>query len=163
MKTVLLLRHAKSSWSDKGLEDHERPLNKRGRSAAPKMGALLLDADLTPDLVMPSSAVRARQTAELAAEAAGYEGEIAPVADLYLAEPSAYLDALAQLPETVRLPLLIGHNPGIGELVGWLTGQEVSMPTAALAVVDLEGDSWADAVGSHRGTLRDYWIPRELA
>ena len=162
MKTVLLLRHAKSSWSDQGLDDHDRPLNKRGRLAAPKMGNLLLEAELTPDLVMPSSALRARQTAALVAEAVGYDGQIEPQADLYLAAPSASLHELARRPETVELPLLIGHNPGIEELVGWLTGQEVAMPTAALAVVELEGDSWAEAAEGHTGSLRDYWIPREL-
>ncbi len=162
MKTVILLRHAKSSWADGDLEDHERPLNKRGRSAAPKMGRQLLEAELTPDLVIPSTALRARQTADLVAEASGYEGDVAPVEDLYLAAPSVYLEELARLPEAVQLPLLVGHNPGIGELVGWLTGQEVSMPTAALAVIDLEGDSWAEAAARHAGSLRDYWIPREL-
>jgi phosphohistidine phosphatase len=162
MKTVLLMRHAKSSWSDGGLDDHDRPLNKRGRSAAPKLGRLLLEADLTPDLVMPSTARRARETAELVAQAADYEGELVPTEDLYLAAPSVYMEEIARLAEQVTLPLLIGHNPGIGELVGWLTGQEVAMPTAALAVVDLEGDCWVDAAQGHTGSLRDYWIPREL-
>jgi len=162
MKTVLLMRHAKSSWSDQDLDDHDRPLNKRGRAAAPRLGQKLLETDLTPDLIVPSTARRARETAELLAEAASYEGHIVPVQDLYLAAPSGYLDEIACLDESILRPLFIGHNPGIGELVGWLTGREVAMPTAALAVVELDGQSWVDAARSHKGALRDYWIPREL-
>ena len=85
MKTLLLLRHAKSSWKDESLTDHDRPLNKRGKKTAPLMGHLLREKNLVPDLVVSSTAVRARSTAEAAAEACGYPGEITLTDELYLA------------------------------------------------------------------------------
>jgi phosphohistidine phosphatase len=76
MKTLLVLRHAKSSWNDTSLDDHERPLNKRGRRDGPRMGELVREHRLTPDIIISSDAVRARRTAEAVAEAARYAGEI---------------------------------------------------------------------------------------
>src|SRR5512137_2550352 len=102
MKTLLLMRHAKSSWKDTELEDLQRPLNKRGRRLAPRMGELLREKELVPQLIYSSNAVRARQTAEFLAGATGYTGDIRYQESLYLAEPSAYLDAIAQSPDSME-------------------------------------------------------------
>src|SRR6185436_11034634 len=99
MKTLLLLRHAKSSWKHSELADHDRPLNKRGKWTAPLMGALLLDEDLIPDLILCSSAVRAHTTALLVAKACAYAGEIKRIRKLYLAEAQTYVEVLRQVAE----------------------------------------------------------------
>src|SRR5438105_4097768 len=97
-KTLLIMRHAKSSWKEAELDDHERPLNKRGRRAAPAMGQLLRENSLTPDAILSSTALRARQTAEAVAEACGFAGEISYHAEFYHDAPEGYFEALARLP-----------------------------------------------------------------
>lgn len=164
MKRLLLMRHAKSDWTDAVLEDHDRPLNDRGRRDAPRMGRLLAAEGLVPDLVVCSTAVRARQTLEGLAAGGGL-GEAAVVheASLYLASPGTIL-AVARAavgdagaagdaggePERV---LLIGHNPGMEELASRLAGRFVRFPTATLAVCDLATIDWAD-LDAGRGVAR---------
>src|SRR5687767_11102467 len=97
MKTLLLLRHAKSSWKDSALDDHERPLNKRGKNDAPKMGRLLRNEDLLPDLIIASSAKRCRKTAEHVIQNSGYRGETRFCAELYEADAGKLRDFLAKL------------------------------------------------------------------
>lgn len=117
MKTLLMMRHAKSSWKDASMADQERPLNKRGRRDAPRMGQRLQDAGLFPQSILSSTAERARQTATAVADATGFEGEIHFDATLYAAAPEAYLAALRGVPAETRVALLIGHNPGLEELL----------------------------------------------
>ena len=97
MKTLLIMRHAKSSWKEQDLPDHDRPLNKRGKNDAPRMEKLLKDEDLVPDLIMSSTAVRAKKTAELVAKTCKYKGKIVLDRSLYGAEPAAYLKILGGL------------------------------------------------------------------
>jgi phosphohistidine phosphatase len=94
MKTLLILRHAKSDWGNSRLADYDRPLNERGKGDAPRMGQLLRDEDIVPDLIITSSAERAQTTAELAAIASGYENEITYTRRLYHAAPDAYIELL---------------------------------------------------------------------
>lgn len=162
MKTLLVLRHAKSSWRDTGLADHDRPLNKRGQRDAPRMGRLLSQQDLVPDLIISSSAVRARKTAQLAIEAMDYDGELRLERELYAADPEAYLDALQALPDAFERVMVIGHNPGLEELIEMLTGDWQRLPTAALAQVELELDTWQDLSEETPGRLVHLWLPREL-
>ena len=117
MKTLLILRHAKSSWKNTGLADHDRPLTKRGKRDAPRMGRLLRDENLTPDLIVSSTAKRALDTAEAVAEASGYEGEVESRPEFYMAGPEAYLRALRALSDDYECVMVIGHNPGLEELV----------------------------------------------
>jgi phosphohistidine phosphatase len=163
MKTLLVLRHAKSSWHDPAVDDHERPLNKRGCRDAPRMGQLLSEQRLTPDVILSSDAVRARLTAEAVAETARYAGEIVLDPNLYLASPDGIV---AQL-RTIRASkagtvMIVGHNPGLEDLVAKLTGEEHDMPTAALAQIALPIDRWRDLKLSTRGTLLALWRPTEL-
>ena len=111
MKTLLVLRHAKSSWNDPTLDDHERPLNKRGRRDAPRMGKLVREYGLIPDVVISSDAVRARLTAEAVAEAARYAGEILLDPHLYMACPSDILSLLPMVRENAEAVMIVGHNP----------------------------------------------------
>ena len=162
MKTLLVLRHAKSSWSDSALSDHERPLNERGRRDAPRMGELLRDYGLIPDVVISSDAVRAQHTAEAVAEAARYVGEILVDGRLYLATPADILVRLRTVHENAGRILIVGHNPGLEGLVEQLTGEREDLPTAALAQIELPIDRWRDLQLSTRGTLLNLWRPEEL-
>ena len=162
MKTLLLLRHAKSSWNQPELHDHDRPLNKRGKKEAPLVGKYLKDNDLLPDLIISSTARRARQTVEMVAEAAGYTGEIRWLDELYAAPPEEYLSALATLPESYHCVMMVGHNPGLEELVALLTEEEESLTTAAMAQVDLSVAAWSEVGMETEGNLVNIWRPREL-
>ena len=153
MKTLLVLRHAKSSWRESELADHDRPLNKRGKRDAPRMGELIRADGLLPDLVLTSSARRALTTAELVAEASGYDGEIQVSRDLYAAGPEEFIEALCALPDALDTVLVVGHNPGLEELVETLTEEAPAMPTAALAQITLDIERWADLEKEGAGKL----------
>lgn len=162
MKTLLVLRHAKSSWRDTTLEDHERPLNKRGERDAPRIGKLLRQERLTPALIISSNAVRTRMTAKAVAEAAHYAGEIRVDPRLYLASATDILTVLRSVDTEVGTVMIVGHNPGLEELVTELTGKQEPVPTAALAQIALPIDRWRDLNASTRGTLLTLWRPKEL-
>jgi phosphohistidine phosphatase len=162
MKTLLVLRHAKSSWSDPALDDHERPLNKRGRRDAPRMGELVRQYGLIPDTVISSDAMRAQLTAEAVAAAACYAGEILLNQHLYMASPADILSVLRKAPGSAETVMIVGHNPGLEELVEHLTGEQQDLPTAALAQIVLPIEQWRDLKLSTRGTLLGQWRPKEL-
>lgn len=162
MKTLLILRHAKSDWSDPALADHDRPLNARGKRDAPRMGELLRQQQLTPEVILTSTARRARKTAELVAEEAGFDGEVRQVEDLYAAPPGAYLKACAALADEIETAMVVGHNPGLEELLELLTGERLPLPTAALAQVELPIGQWTALRKPVRGRLVNLWRPKEL-
>src|SRR4029434_2857520 len=135
MKTLLVLRHGKSSWSDPALDDHDRPLNKRGRRDGPRMGELVRQHGLIPDTVLSSDAVRAQLTAEAVAEAAGYAGKILLNEHLYMASPADILAALRTVRTNAETVMIVGHNPGLEELVEQLTGEQQDLSTAALVQI----------------------------
>ena len=162
MKTLLVLRHAKSSWNDQELDDHERPLNKRGRRDAPRLRELVREYGLIPDVIISSDAVRARLTAEAVAEAVRYAGEILLDPRLYLACPADILSLLTTVRENAGTVMIVGHNPGLEKLVEQLTGERQDLPTAALAQIGLPIGQWRDLKRSTRGTLVGLWRPEEL-
>ncbi len=162
MKSLLILRHAKSSWNDPELDDHDRPLNDRGRRDAPRMGRLIQRQSLVPDIVLTSTANRARRTAELAIEAWGQPTTLKPIENFYLAAPGVYLEWLVHLDDSTDRVMVVGHNPGVEELVRLLSGAHETMPTAALARIDLPIDTWSELVPGVPGTLVDLWRPKEL-
>ena len=161
VKTLLLMRHAKSSWRDSATSDHERQLNGRGRRAAPFMGELLLKNQLIPDHIITSTAVRALETAKAIAAATGYQGSLEISRQLYLAEPPVYLQAIEDAPSGKERVLLVGHNPGISELLLLLTGEERDMPTAAIAQVQLPLSEFTGIANGARGQLVNFWRPRD--
>jgi phosphohistidine phosphatase len=162
MKTLLILRHAKSSWKDEGLTDHDRPLNKRGKRDAPRMGKLLRESDLAPDLIISSTAKRARKTASKVAKRCEYEGVIELTGELYLAPPQSYLRVLSKVPDQYQRVMVVGHNPGVEELLSMLTGESTPLPTAALAQIELPIEQWQDLDQEVHGQLKDLWLPKEL-
>jgi len=162
MKTLLLMRHAKSSWDDETLEDHDRPLNKRGLRAAPRMGRLLAALELSPDFIVSSTALRAMETARLVAAECSYSGIIREDPSLYLASAEAYVAAARRLRKQVQRPLIIGHNPGLESLLRHLTAVDMHIPTGAIARLDLPDISWSDLGLTPCCHLESFWKPKEL-
>jgi phosphohistidine phosphatase len=153
MKTLILLRHAKSDWSEPGLADHDRPLAPRGRDAASRMGAWLKAHGPVPDLVLCSTATRARQTLALALEALGAAPETRFDRGLYLAGGAGVLKRLRLAPDTAATVMVVGHNPDLEQLARRLatTGDEAALdrlrekvPTAGLAVIEFPVERWAE-------------------
>jgi phosphohistidine phosphatase len=162
MKTLLLMRHAKSSWKHPDMKDIERPLNKRGEKDAPRMGKLLLEQELVPQLILCSSAVRARKTVEAVVEKSGYRGEVMYLDSFYLAEPSVYLDVLRVLPDNLERVMLVGHNPGLEAVLQMLSGRVESLPTAAIAYISLAIEHWNQVEEDSKGELVQLWRPRDI-
>jgi len=162
-KTLLLFRHAKSSWADAGIADQDRPLNERGRKAAARMGRLMRDERITPDLVLSSTSRRTRETAELAfAELGPSPFPVHYLDDLYHADPTQIAHILSQISEPDACVMLLGHNPGLEEFLALHTGQKQSFPTAGLAVIDFKLKSWNQFSESLHGNLRHLWKPKQL-
>jgi phosphohistidine phosphatase len=165
MKNLLLMRHAKSSFKEGEMPDFERPLSKRGEKDAPRMGKLLKDKNLVPDLILSSTAVRASRTAELVADKCGYKGEILYVQSLYLGEPEAYLETLRDLKEqddNLQTVLVIGHNPGLESLLQMLTDHLDCLPTSAIAYLKVPVRSWSALTPQIIAELEELWRPRDL-
>ncbi|GEP00712.1 SixA phosphatase family protein [Methylobacterium haplocladii] len=168
-RRLILLRHAKSAWPA-GVADIDRPLNARGRAAAPRMGAYLAAEGLLPDHVMVSPARRTAETWDLVRGALpAIEAETVPM--IYEASPSRILDAVRSAPDAARNLLVIGHNPGFQDLAlllarsGDATARQSlreKFPTAGLAVIDLPVAGWS-GVGRGGGRLERYVTPRMLA
>jgi phosphohistidine phosphatase len=171
VKTILLLRHAKSSWDSAAQNDHDRPLNKRGERAAALMAVHLSKTGLRLDLILCSTAMRTRQT--LAPLVKALDVPAPPISlekDLYLASEDALLGRLRALPEDVETVLLIGHNDGIGQLADALAarGPEPALsqlrekyPTGTLATLRFANGRWSDL---HPGAceLLAFVRPRDL-
>ena len=162
MKTLLILRHAKSSWKDTSLADHDRPLNKRGKRDAPRMGKLLQEQDLVPDRIISSNAKRARNTAKAVAKACHREDKVELTSEFYHAGPGAYLAVLQNVQDDDQRVMVVGHNPGMEALVTHLTGRMETMPTAALAHVALPIEKWTDLDYEVQGELLHLWRPKAI-
>jgi len=162
MKTLLILRHGKSSWDDPELRDHDRPLKKRGKRDAPRMGKLLKKEKLIPELIVTSTAERASRTADLVAEHCGYKGTIQRTENLYHGSPDDFVNVLSEVANNPDRVLIVGHNPGFEELLQTLTGRSERLPTAALARVSLPVGRWHELDRETKGTLENVWRPKEL-
>ena len=156
-RRLVLLRHAKSAWPD-GVPDHERPLNDRGRRDAGAVGKWLRANVDRLDTVTLSPAERTRQTWALVSSELADPPEAALDERIYAAMPSELLDVIHDLPDAVTSALLIGHNPGMEDLVELLSGRDPGMSTASLAVLTWEGE-WRDA-GPNAAVLADHATPR---
>lgn len=153
------MRHAKSDWNNPNQTDFERPLNERGRLAAPRIGALMRAENLIPALIVSSPATRAAETARLVAAAANFDCETRFEPRIYEATAGDLFEVARELPERFDRVLLVGHNPGFEDLLRALTGEIRAMPTAALARVELDIDDWQSA-NFNCGKLIDLFEPK---
>lgn len=171
MKTLTVLRHAKSSWDEPGLSDFDRPLNDRGRKSARRMGRELKTRQLQFDHLVASGAVRVRETLDHFGD--GYGEQFDPRMDerIYMASAATLLAIIRELPEDSHAPLLVGHNPGLQRLLLELSREDdrglrnrvrQKFPTAALAVVKLSAERWTE-VEPGSGEIVELILPRELA
>ena len=169
MRSLLILRHAKSSWDDPRQIDFDRPLAPRGRRAAPVMGAYLRMEGLMPDLALCSSARRARETFALAAAEFDRDVPVHFLRELYAASPGDLLHQIGQVPDSVGRLLVVGHNPAVGQLAAALarTGDadarrrlREKYPTGALTVLTFDPGGWTDIAAG--GRLERFVRPSDL-
>ncbi len=145
MKTLCIVRHAKSSWKDTSLTDWERPLNKRGKRDAPMMGQRLQRVGLQLDSIVSSTAVRAIATADMIAEQIGFTKKIDQRDELYHADDRGLLDAVRNFENDLNSVLLVAHNPGITELVNKLSRRYIdNVPTCGVAKFDYDIERWSE-------------------
>jgi len=169
-KSLILLRHAKSSWNHPTLDDFDRPLNKRGERAAMIIGQYLEQEAVAPDLVLCSPARRTRQTWEIIRPFLPPDTEFRKNDSIYLADAGRLLEILSECGDGGGLILLIGHNPGLENLASALCREQggddldrlhQKFPTGALAFIDLDIGRWAD-LAPGTGELKRFVTPREL-
>ena len=161
MRTLLVLRHGKSSRKHTNLSDHDRPLSKRGKRDAPRVGQWLRSRRLSPGAIISSTAKRARRTAEEVAQSSTFNGRVQLESRLYLADPATILDVVRGADAEAKRVLVVGHNPGLEELVARLTGNDEHLPTATLAQISLPIDQWRDLLLLTEGQLVSLWRPEE--
>lgn len=144
MKTLYLIRHGKSDWSDPSLNDFERPLNKRGEKNAPFMGELLAQNNVHPDLIVSSPAVRAKMTAKEIAKKVGYDTkEIVYEEGLYMADVDKIEEVLQKISSSKKSVFIIGHNPGLTRFAEYISGYEIdNIPTCGIVCVTLKSNGW---------------------
>jgi phosphohistidine phosphatase len=162
MKTLLLMRHGKSSWKDEKLSDHERPLKKRGRKDAKRMAKVLLSNDLNPDLILSSSAARAKETAEIIVDTLDFKDKIVFSDDLYMGEPQDFIDILKTLRDDYNTVLIVGHNPGLEAYLQIVDGEIEALPTAGLGQLVLVLDHWEELSFETMGDLVGVWTPKTI-
>jgi phosphohistidine phosphatase len=162
MRTLYLLRHAKSSWKDATLRDFDRPLKGRGRHAAEQIGQVLAQEKLSSALVISSPAVRARETTELVLESAGLKLKPQFEERIYEADVRTLLAVVQAIPDSSATAILVGHNPGFENLLSYLTGDHRHMPTCALAKIEFDAASWSEVSQEETGRLEMFVTPKEL-
>lgn len=162
MKNLLIIRHAKSSWDDPELDDHERPLNKRGLNDAPLMGNILTEYNLKLDKVYSSTAKRARMTIEIIANIIGItDTTIEFSSELYNASRREILNFLRRIPDELKTVAIVGHNPGLTDIVRFLLYDfDYELPTCAIVCMELEITSWSE-LKSGVGTLKFFEFPKK--
>ena len=164
MKKLVIMRHAKSSWKDSTLNDHDRPLNKRGERDAPAMGKRLANRSVSPDLIVSSTAVRAITTARAVAETIHYDiHKIVQSRKLYLADLDQLIQIIQKLDNDLELVFLFGHNPGMTELANHLgTTPIVNLPTCGFVELHYDCNSWKE-IKHAKPTLEYFDYPKNTA
>ncbi len=162
LSRLLLMRHAKSSWSDGNQSDHERPLNERGRRAATSVGATLSARDIAPDTIWSSDSKRTRETAMRLIRAIPGAQTVNYTPEFYHAGVETVLRACGKQIEPDGALMLLGHNPGWSELHAYFTGQYINYPTGACTVLSRKPDGQSDWLDPAAWTFTDLILPRDL-
>ncbi|MEQ9618745.1 MAG: histidine phosphatase family protein [Deltaproteobacteria bacterium] len=162
-KTLFLVRHAKSSWDDANIEDIERPLNKRGKADAPRMGKHLAGYEARPEVIISSPAVRAYKTArEIAAELGFKKSEVKIDEDLYSFDSSDIIEVIRGFDDVYQTIMLVGHNPAITRLVNELSGSSIdNVPTCGVALLRFNVKKWS-GIKKGTGELLNFDYPKKL-
>lgn len=163
MKTLLLIRHAKSSWKDETLTDKERPLNSRGKIDAPLMGEVLLRKQIEPDLILCSTAKRAYKTAKkIFVETLEYKkSDIHLTDDLYFTGVPFHMRIINTLANVKNTVAIVGHNPDLSNLTDYLANEPVEeMPTTGIYCLDFDVEKWED-IKRHTGKVRFFEYPKK--
>jgi phosphohistidine phosphatase len=158
---LFLLRHAKSSWENPVLSDHERPLNSRGRVAAALMASVLSDVNAFPERVLCSTALRATETVRLLVTHWNQPTEIILVPDLYHAAPLVIAKVVSNWGGSVPNLMVVGHNPGFEEFFEEVTGTSLAIPTGACLQLNCQLENWSEFALSTRVALVRRWLPKE--
>jgi phosphohistidine phosphatase len=163
MKTLYVVRHAKSSWDDTHVSDFERPLNHRGSRDAPRMGRFLAEQGIRPDRLVSSPALRALTTARAIADALGYPvNDIDEEPALYDASADAVVNIVRGFADAWSSAMIFGHNPGFTSFVNTLTQSNLgNVPTCAVAKIRVQSDRWSQ-LGESPASLVEFYIPKEI-
>ena len=161
MKTLFLLRHAKSHGKDESVPDFDRPLTRRGKRAAETVGRYLRTNARIPDLLLSSPAAKTRETVELVVKTAKWTSEVRYDQRIYGADGLRLAEIVAQIENDRKVAVIVGHNPGIEELMVLLTGNSEQIPAGSVAKIRVKVNKWANAVDK-RATLEWLVTPREL-
>lgn len=159
MKKLFLIRHAKSSWDDANLDDFDRPLNKRGLKDAPKMGKRLKMQKIYPDMILSSSAMRAKSTANLVCDELKYESRFVLFDELYHANENKISDILRQIPDEVKTIFLFGHNPGFNEFASKYVKFYENIPTCGVLEILFDVQKW-DEIAPENCTFVSFDFPK---
>lgn len=164
MKTLVLVRHAKSSWDHAGLRDFERPLSERGLQDAPAMANFLKDQNIIPDAIVSSPAVRAYSTAKIMANTLhGSTRALQVVDEIYEAHSQELLGFINQTPDLHRVLMLVGHNPSITNLANTLTHQFIeNVPTCGVLTIDFDVDGWRQ-IDVRSGVIKGFEFPKSIS
>ena len=162
MKTIYLLRHAKSDWNAPYGADHERPLNDRGIRSARQLGLYLKENVAPPEIILCSTATRTRETLDLVLKSTYWTSTVQHKSELYLCGRSDYARAMSELDSEIQSVLIVGHQPTTGEVASWLLGgQAVEVPTGTFMVFSLAIPSW-EALRPGTAKLELHVTPRQL-
>ena len=162
MKYLFMMRHAKSSWKNPSLADHERPLNSRGKTDAPKMGHFISSTGKIPGIILCSTAKRARQTVDYFLQECPFDGEVIYRQNLYHGGLEDYWDEIQLLDDAIESAFIVGHNPGLEYAIEDLCGKYEIMPTSAIALIKLDISSWKDLNLETSGELVSVFRPKEI-
>ena len=163
MRTLYLVRHAKSDWSNTSLDDFDRPLNKRGHSNAPLMGRILREIGVEPDLIVSSPALRAITTAQLLAKEVRYDQEkIVTDKQIYEASVKTLINVISKQPALLKALMFVGHNPGLTAFANYISDFDAdNVPTTGVVCIQFKMDDWKN-LESTTGRLVFFHYPKEF-
>lgn len=162
MKTLLLMRHAKSSWKDESLSDLERPLKKRGVKDAKLIAKVIKENNLIPDAIISSPAVRTKETVKVLKKELDFNGKEIVAEQLYMGEPESFVEALKSVNNKHNTVLVVAHNPGLEAYLQILGGEIEAVPTGGLGYLVLVLEDWNNISLETLGDLVGFWKPKDL-
>jgi phosphohistidine phosphatase len=162
MKTLLLMRHAKSSWKDESLSDLERPLKKRGVKDAKLIAKVIKENNLIPDAIISSPAVRTKETVKVLKKELDFNGKEIVAEQLYMGEPESFVEALKSVNNKHNTVLVVAHNPGLEAYLQILGGEIEAVPTGGLGYLVLVLEDWKNISLETLGDLVGFWKPKDL-